>query len=117
MPLVWLIVIVVNSVGIRQSTGVEMSAMDESETTFHYITGESVQLGDIVLESEGLDEERVDQIFEPWSDEADGFMCYETGGILLEPSSALVEPGSAGWEDLVFVRRGGLDAFKPPRPR
>lgn len=62
-------------------------------------------LGDVVRECAGADLDRVTEIIEPKTVQAEHFMCGETGGVFLENSGILIQPGTDIWEDLEFVSR------------
>lgn len=72
---------------------------------FRYTSGELVQIGDVVRLRVGGDLERVTQIIQPGSEEAEAFLCEETGGVMFEPSAFLLWPDDCTWEDVEFVAR------------
>ncbi len=72
---------------------------------FYYSTGELVMKGDIIMEgnSKGV----VIAVLQPNTEEAEGFCCKDTGGLLLDTEKWGFE--TCQWpdedEDLVFVKR------------
>jgi hypothetical protein len=72
---------------------------------FYYSTGELVMKGDIIMggNSKGV----VIAVLQPNTEEAEGFCCKDTGGLLLDTKKWGFEtcPRPDEDEDLVFVKR------------
>jgi len=80
---------------------------------FHYLTGERVEIGDIVKfkYSDGWRRHLVVSIFAPYTKEAEHFQSRETGGIFLADDSnstagvVLCPPDGKDWDDVKFISR------------
>lgn len=76
---------------------------------FMYETGEEIRVGDIVILN-GTSRERVTMVIQPGTQEAESYLCEDTGGVMIEPSMDMFSPNEKPWEDLEFIARG-----HPPR--
>lgn len=75
---------------------------------FTYVTGEVVQIGDIVRICAAADHtDVVAEIAPPGSEQAQAFWCPK-GGVFLKPSGVFIQPEEdRSWEDVAFIARSG----------